>query len=163
MIPTHKNFFMVPNRIFDLNLKPRELAVYCCLLRHCDDNMTCYPSRKLIGTECSIDRKTVDLALKNLKKIGLIEYEHRHRSDGSATSNLYHVANLLEPTSEWKMLWGSVNSLYHEQDTLNYTHVNIIIKYREKKVPHSLFSLQLICALSLKILRTSEQSHQSLW
>ena len=41
--------------------------------------------------------------------------------------------------------------------------MNIIIKCREKKVPHSLFSLQLICALSLKILRTSEQTHQSLW
>ncbi|MBP3442015.1 MAG: helix-turn-helix domain-containing protein [Clostridia bacterium] len=69
---THKNFFMVPNRIFELNLKPRELAVYCCPLRHCNDNMTCFPSRKLIGAECSIDRKTVDLALKNLKDIGLI-------------------------------------------------------------------------------------------
>lgn len=99
MIATHKNFFMVPNRIFDLNLKPRELAVYCCLLKHCDSNMICYPSRKLIGSECGIDRKTVDLALKNLKDTGLIECEHRHRSDGSATSNLYRVANLLEPTS----------------------------------------------------------------
>lgn len=30
----HKNFFMVPNRIFDLELKLRDFAVYCCLLRH---------------------------------------------------------------------------------------------------------------------------------
>lgn len=28
------NFFMVSNRIFDLELTPRTLAVYCCLLRH---------------------------------------------------------------------------------------------------------------------------------
>ena len=26
----HKNFFMVPNRIFDLELKPRDFTVYCC-------------------------------------------------------------------------------------------------------------------------------------
>ncbi len=32
----HKNFFMVPNRIFDLELKPRDFTVYCCLLRHSD-------------------------------------------------------------------------------------------------------------------------------
>ena len=93
----NKNFFMVPNRIFDMKLKPRELAVYCCLLRHCNESMTCYPSRSLIGTECCIDRKTVDLALKNLSAVGLVSCEHRHRQDGSATSNLYHVANLLEP------------------------------------------------------------------
>jgi len=31
-----KNFFMVPNRIFDLELKPRDFTVYCCLLRQSD-------------------------------------------------------------------------------------------------------------------------------
>ena len=55
-------------------------------------------------------------------------------SDGSATSNLYHVANLLEPTSEWKMLWGSVNSLYHEQDTLNQTQVIYLLWQREESI-----------------------------
>lgn len=34
----HKNFFIVPNQIFELGLKPKEFAVYCCLLRHSDKN-----------------------------------------------------------------------------------------------------------------------------
>ena len=38
----HKNFFMVANKIFEFGLKPKELSVFCCLLRHCDDKMQCY-------------------------------------------------------------------------------------------------------------------------
>ena len=34
----HKNFFIVPNQIFELGLKPKEFVVYCCLLRHSDKN-----------------------------------------------------------------------------------------------------------------------------
>lgn len=33
-----KNFFIVPNQIFELGLKPKEFIVYCCLLRHSDKN-----------------------------------------------------------------------------------------------------------------------------
>ena len=59
----YKNFFMVPNRIFDLELKPRDFAVYCCLLRHSDrKDGPCFPSRRVIAKECSMDRKTVDSA-----------------------------------------------------------------------------------------------------
>lgn len=32
----NKNFFMLSNRIFPLGLKPKEFAVYCCLVRHSD-------------------------------------------------------------------------------------------------------------------------------
>lgn len=32
----NKNFFMLSNRIFSLGLKPKEFAVYCCLVRHSD-------------------------------------------------------------------------------------------------------------------------------
>lgn len=40
----HKNFFMVPNRIFELKLKPRDFTVYCCLLRHSDSkDGSCFP------------------------------------------------------------------------------------------------------------------------
>ena len=68
----HKNFFMVPNSIFELELKPRELAVYCCLLKYCDEDMTCYPSRSTIGKDCCIDESTVDNALGGLIQKGFI-------------------------------------------------------------------------------------------
>lgn len=34
----HKKFFMIPNRIVDLELKSRDFTVYYCLFRHSDSN-----------------------------------------------------------------------------------------------------------------------------
>ena len=92
-----KNFFMVSNRIFEFDLKPKDFTVYCCLVRHCDnDDHSCFPSRKLIAKECGIDKKTVDAAMKNLENRGLVKKIHRKRSDGSKRSNLYYVSRLFE-------------------------------------------------------------------
>ena len=92
----HKNFFMVANKIFELGLKPRDFSVYCCLLYHSDKKMQCFPSRKLIATECCMDKKTVDSAIENLSVLGLIKKICRHRENGTRTSNLYYVTSLLE-------------------------------------------------------------------
>ena len=91
IVPQSKNgnFFMVANRIFNFKLKPRDFIVYCCLLRHGDKNGVCFPSRKLIANECQIDIKTVDAAIKNLEKAGLLKKEQRRRKDGTNTSNRY--------------------------------------------------------------------------
>ena len=92
-----KNFFIVSNQIFNFKLKPKEFFVYCCLLRHSDKNTeNCFPSRRLIATECSMDKKTVDSALKGLESRGLIRKDHRYRENGSRTSNMYHLISLLE-------------------------------------------------------------------
>lgn len=93
---SHKNFFMVSNKIFELGLKPRDFTVFCCLLRHSNEKMKCFPSRKLIATECCMDKKTVDSAIANLVTLGLVQKVCRHRENGTRTSNLYHVADLLE-------------------------------------------------------------------
>ena len=96
-----KDFFIVSNRIFEFELKPRDFAVYCCLLRHADNkDFTCFPSRRTISKECLIDKKTVDVALNNLIDIGLIKKVARTRFDGSKTSNLYHVVDLTKNNSE---------------------------------------------------------------
>ncbi len=93
----HKKFFMVPNRVFDLELKPRDFSVYCCLLRHSDNkNGSCFPSRRVIAKECGIDRKTVDCAIESLSALGLVKKVCRHRENGTMTSNLYYVTSLLE-------------------------------------------------------------------
>lgn len=90
------NFFMVSNSIFEFRLKPRDFIVYCCLLRHQDlEKHICFPSRKLISDECCINQNTVDTAIKNLVSAGLIKKIHRYRKDGTRTSNLYYVKDLL--------------------------------------------------------------------
>lgn len=87
----------MPNKIFDLQLKPRDFIVYCCLVRHKDNNShTCYPSRKLIAKECCISPRTVDKALASLQSRGLISLQNRKRMNGSNTTNLYTVTVLLE-------------------------------------------------------------------
>lgn len=93
IVPQNKNgnFFMVANEVFDFKLKPREFIVYCCLVKHSDKNGVCFPSRRLIAEECCIDKKTVDSAIKNLEKAGLVKKKKRRRQDGSNTSNAYTV------------------------------------------------------------------------
>lgn len=93
----HKDYFMMPNKIFDLQLKPRDFIVYCCLVRHKDNNShTCYPSRKLIAQECCVTLRTVDKALASLQSLGLVYLQNRKRMNGSNTTNLYKVTVLLE-------------------------------------------------------------------
>ncbi|HAR87883.1 MAG TPA: hypothetical protein DDY36_04400 [Ruminococcaceae bacterium] len=51
-------FSIISNRISNYRLKPRDYAVYCCLVKHSDKNGVCFPSRRLIAEECCIDKKT---------------------------------------------------------------------------------------------------------
>ena len=93
----HTDYFMLPNKIFDLELKPRDFIVYSCLVRHKDyETHTCYPSRKLIAKECCMSPRTVDKALATLQSLGLIYLQNRKRLNGSNTSNLYTVRVMLE-------------------------------------------------------------------
>ena len=91
----YKNFFMVSNSIFDLQLSPRDFTVYCCLLRHCDREMKCFPSRRTIAKECCIDKKTVDSAIKSLTSVDLVKKINRQRADNTKASNIYLVTDLL--------------------------------------------------------------------
>ena len=93
IVPQNKNgnFFMLSNSIFKHGLKPREFIVYCCLVKHSDKNGVCFPSRRLIAEECCVDKKTVDAAIINLEKAGLVKKKKRRRQDGSNTSNAYTV------------------------------------------------------------------------
>ena len=113
----HKNFFMVPNRIFKQELRPRDFMVYCCLLSHCDKNMTCFPSRQLISRECRIDKKTVDAAIKNLIDNNLISKGPRTRWNGANSSNMYFVNNLLEddgmPDAPSPFTWQYYREINH--------------------------------------------------
>lgn len=87
----NKNFFMLPNGIFKLKLKPRDFTVFACLVKHSDSDCTCFPSYRTIAKECSISQKTVSQALKVLSNKRLIKILNRKRDDGSKSSNLYHI------------------------------------------------------------------------
>ncbi len=92
----NKNFFMLPNRIFSLGLKPKEFIVYCCLVRQDKEKGSCFPARRLIAQECNIDKKTVDSAIKGLEERELVKKVCRQRENGTRTSNLYYVLKQME-------------------------------------------------------------------
>ena len=50
-----KNFFLVDNSIFTYRLKPRDIAVYCCICMHIHtETGVAYPSRRRIARGCGI-------------------------------------------------------------------------------------------------------------
>ena len=55
-----KNYFPVPNEIFNLGLRAGEIALYAFLLK-CEDRKTfkCWPSYKTIGKALNISKNTV--------------------------------------------------------------------------------------------------------
>ena len=73
------NFFMVPNEVFDLNLKPQQFAVLCYILKCCDESNTCYPSIHTIAEACAISDNTVRESIKFLCKRKIITKSGRLR------------------------------------------------------------------------------------
>ncbi|MCF0247814.1 MAG: helix-turn-helix domain-containing protein [Synergistes sp.] len=94
MIDINGNFFIVDNFIFECGLKPRDIAVYCCICRHTNrQSGVAFPSRRTIAKECGIGKvDTVDTALKVLCEKGLIIKRHGYRADGGFQSNVYTIA-----------------------------------------------------------------------
>lgn len=93
MAGKRKNFFMVDNRIFEYDLKPRDIAVYCFLCRRINrESKVAFPSRRDIANGCGIRKEeTVDKAIKALLKKDLIEKFHRYTNAGDYGSNVYRL------------------------------------------------------------------------
>lgn len=93
-----RKFFIVENDIFQYDLKPRDIAVYCFLCRSVNQRTgIAFPSRKEIGRRCGIKKEeTVDKALKILIEKGLIEKYSQHTENGAYSSNVYRITDLSE-------------------------------------------------------------------
>ena len=73
---TIKNFFPVPNAVFDLGLHHMEINIYAYLLR-IEDRRTyqCHPSYATIGKAVGMSRNTVRKYVQELEERGLIRTE----------------------------------------------------------------------------------------
>ena len=71
-----RNYFPLPNEIFQLGLTPGELAVYAFLLK-CENRETyqCYPSYRTIGEAVGMSRNTVKKQVDSLVEKRLIYTE----------------------------------------------------------------------------------------
>lgn len=80
-----KNYFPMPNEIFNLGLRAGEIALYAFLLK-CEDRKTfkCWPSYRTISGALNISKNTVKKYVESLYEKQLIDIEYTQiiRRDG---------------------------------------------------------------------------------
>ena len=79
------------NFIYAEDLSHREKTVYIYLRDRADASGVCWPGIKTIARELELSPRTVQRALGDLERAGLVEKHQRHRKNGSLTSNLYRL------------------------------------------------------------------------
>ena len=89
-------FFIVPNRIFELGLTPYELSVLLYLMMLADRKTnSCFPSEKGIARACGMSLATVKRSIKALEERSLINVKRQFSESKNGlnrqTSNLYTV------------------------------------------------------------------------
>ena len=96
MSRTKGYYFTVDNDIFTYGLKPRDIAVYCCICCHINrETGIAFPSRRTIANECGIGKvDTVDRAIDTLCEKRLIIKRHGLRQDGGYASNVYTLSGI---------------------------------------------------------------------
>ena len=97
-----RDFFPLPNVIFDLGLTAEEIAIYAFLMR-CEDrrSYTCYPSFKTIGKAIGKSKNTVMKYVRMLEDKGLI-YSH---PTFVVTKSVARNGNLMFIMRLSEMLW----------------------------------------------------------
>ena len=80
-----KNYFPMPNEIFNFGLRAGEIALYAFLLK-CEDRKTfkCWPSYKTISKALNISKNTVRKYVDKLceKQLIEVEYTYVYTKDG---------------------------------------------------------------------------------
>lgn len=72
-------------------LSHRAKTVYIYLRDRSDASGICWPGIKTIARELNLSPRTVQRALGDLDRAGLVEKRQRRRKNGSLTSNLYRL------------------------------------------------------------------------
>ncbi len=91
-----KEFFRLPNNIFDLRLNPIQFMLYAYLLCCAGSKTYCWPSQKTISSKTGIGTTSVQDHLKILVKRQIIGISKRHSRSGH-WNNEYTLLNLDTP------------------------------------------------------------------
>ena len=108
-----KNYFPLPNEIFQLGLSHGAIAVYGYLLRIEDRNTyQCHPSYATIGKAVGMSRNTVRKYVQELEERGLIRTERTsiitqdgRKQNGSLTSSAVPVSSDIPPPIPIPSTW----------------------------------------------------------
>lgn len=79
--------------LYKIDLPHRAFTVYRYLLDRANKDGECWPSVNTIAGDIKLSPATVRRAIKDLKKVGLIETKQRYREHGGKSSLLYKMFN----------------------------------------------------------------------
>ena len=91
-----KEFFRLPNNIFDLRLTPIQFTIYAYLVSRSGSKGYCWPTHDTIVRDTGIGKTSVQEALKILKKRQIISVS-KHRKPYGFSNNEYTLLNLDNP------------------------------------------------------------------
>ena len=77
--------------LYRMDLPHRAVSVYIYLYDRANKNGECWPAIPTIAKELKLSESTVRRALKDLRKVELIETEQRYRTKGGKSSLLYKI------------------------------------------------------------------------
>ncbi len=79
------------NSVYAADLPHRAVTVFMYLKNRANKDKTCFPAIGTIAADLKLSKRTVERALADLEKAGLLERVHRFRSKGGKSSNLYRL------------------------------------------------------------------------
>lgn len=77
--------------LYQMDLPHRAVAVYTYLYERANKNGECWPSVKTIAGNIKLSPATVRRAIKDLRKVGLIETKQQYRKNGGKSSLCYKL------------------------------------------------------------------------
>ena len=89
----NKNFFILPNEIFEVRMLPSAFFIFCFLVRSKNKDGRCFPSIQTISKAVNISKSTVCSSLKWLEENKFIETHHVFKH-GRQTNNEYIIKDL---------------------------------------------------------------------
>lgn len=94
--PPTKEFFRLPNKIFQVPLDATQFKLYTYLVCCSGSKGYCWPTHKTIIRETGIKKSSLQKAIKVLQKRQLIEVR-KHRNYRGPANNEYHLLSLDNP------------------------------------------------------------------
>lgn len=94
--PPTKEFFRLPNKIFNVPMDATQFKLYSYLVCCSGSRGHCWPTHDKIMQDTGIKKSSLQKAIKILKKQQLIEVR-KHRNPYGYSNNEYHLLSLENP------------------------------------------------------------------
>ena len=94
--PPTKEFFRLPNKIFQIPLDATQFKLYAYLVCCSGSKGYCWPNMETIMRDTGIKKSSLQKAIKVLKQRNLIAV-YKHRNTYGYSNNEYHLLSLDNP------------------------------------------------------------------